>query len=34
MDDSAHAMIFIIEKNEYASAGDSFRYMVEATLID
>jgi len=34
MDDSAHAMIFIIEKNEYASSGDSFRYMVEATLID
>lgn len=34
MDDTAHAMIFIIEKNEYASAGDSFRYMVEATLID
>ena len=34
MDDTAHAMIFIIEKNEYASSGDSFRYMVEATLID
>ena len=34
MDGSAHAMIFIIEKNEYASSGDSFRYMVEATLID
>lgn len=34
MDDTAHAMIFIIEKNEYASLGDSFRYMVEATLID
>lgn len=34
MDDTTHAMIFIIEKNEYASSGDSFRYMVEATLID
>lgn len=34
MDNTAHAMIFIIEKNEYASSGDSFRYMVEATLID
>ena len=34
MDDTDHAMIFIIEKNEYASSGDSFRYMVEAALID
>ena len=34
MDDTTHAMIFIIEKNEYASSGDSFRYMVEATVID
>ena len=34
IDDSAHALIFIIEKNEYSAAGDSFRYMVEAALID
>ena len=34
IDDTAHALIFIIEKNEYASSGDSFRYMVEAALID
>ena len=34
MDDTTHAMIFIIEKNEYASAGDSFRYMVETAFIE
>ena len=34
MDDTAHALIFIIEKNEYSSSGDSFRYMVEAALIE
>lgn len=34
MDDSSRAIVFIIEKKEHTSAGDSFRYMVEATLID
>lgn len=34
MDDASHALIFIIEKHEHSSSGDSFRYMVEATLID
>ena len=34
MDDSSRAIIFIIEKKEHTAAGDSFRYMVEATLID
>ena len=34
MDDSSRAIIFIIEKKEYSAAGDSFRYMVEATLIE
>ena len=34
IDDTARALIFIIEKNEYSAAGDSFRYMVEAALID
>ena len=34
MDDVSRAMIFIIEKNEYSAAGDSFRYMIEAALID
>ena len=34
MDDSSRALVFIIEKKEYSAAGDSFRYMVEATLIE
>ena len=34
MDDSSRALIFIIEKKEHSIAGDSFRYMVEATFID
>jgi len=34
MDDTSRALIFIIEKKERSVAGDSFRYMVEATLID
>lgn len=34
MDDSARAVIFIIEKKEHTAAGDSFRYMVEAILIE
>ena len=34
MHDTSCALIFIIEKKEHTAAGDSFRYMVEATLID
>ena len=34
IDDSSHALIFIIEKKEYSVAGDSFRYMVEAAFIE
>ena len=34
MDDTSRAMVFIIEKKEHSVAGDSFRYMVEAALID
>lgn len=34
MDDASRALIFIIEKKEYAAAGDSFRYMVEAAFIE
>lgn len=34
IDDNTRSLIFIIEKNEYSSAGDSFRYMVEAAFID
>jgi len=34
MDDTSRALVFIIEKKERAAAGDSFRYMVETTLIE
>ena len=34
MDDSSSAIIFIIEKKEHTSAGDSFRYMVETAFIE
>ncbi|MEL3906452.1 MAG: DUF2259 domain-containing protein [Treponema sp.] len=33
IDDAAHALVFIIEKHEYNSAGDSFRFMVETALL-
>lgn len=33
VDDTANALIFIIEKHQHNSSGDSFRYMVEAVLI-
>ena len=34
IDDTAGALVFIIEKNEYTSAGDSFRYMVETAILE
>lgn len=34
IDDTSRALIFVIEKQERSAAGDSFRYMVEATLLD
>lgn len=34
IDDTSAALVFIIEKKEYAPKGDSFRYMVEAALMD
>jgi len=34
IDDTSRALVFIIEKNEYSPTGSSFRYMVEAVLLD
>ena len=34
MDESSRAIIFIIEKKEHTTAGDSFRYMVETAFIE
>lgn len=34
IDGTSRALVFIIEKNEYSPTGSSFRYMVEAVLVD
>lgn len=34
MDDTSRALVFIIEKKERSTAGDSFRYMVETAIIE